>query len=166
MWLRFLTITDGVNILHQYNHSEVSVGEKRVRVDGLVPKLKRVYQFHGCYWHSHFCHLNKKTLSINKGLNLMIECGANTIKTTMYLQWIEYEVVEEYECNWKKKTKNNKGAVKTHYLWHKPKPDTKVQHSENEIIEGAKKGVIFGLINVDIETPDHLKHYFSEMTPY
>ena len=25
-WLQFRTITDGVNILHQYNHGEVSVG--------------------------------------------------------------------------------------------------------------------------------------------
>ena len=53
-WLRFRAITDSVNILHQYNHGEVSLGEDRVRVDGLVPKLKRVYQFHGCYWQGHF----------------------------------------------------------------------------------------------------------------
>ena len=52
-WLQFRTIIDGVNILHQYNHGEVSLGENRVRA----------YQFHGCYWHSHFCHLNKKALS-------------------------------------------------------------------------------------------------------
>ena len=137
-WLRFQTITDSVNILHQYNHGAVSVGESRVRVDGLVPILRRVYQFYGCYWHGHFCHLNQKTLSTDKGRNLMIECGAYTIKTTMYLQWIGYEVVEEYECNWKKIKKNNKEAVKTHSLWHIPKPDTKMQLGENEIIEGVK----------------------------
>ena len=164
-WLRFRTITDGVNILHEYNRGEVSVGEKRVRVDGLVPKLKRVNYFHSCYWHRHFCHLNKKTLSTYKGRNIMIERNSNTIKTTMYLQWKGYEVVEEYKCNWKKIKKNNKEAVNTQSLWHIPKPDTKVQLGQNEIIEGVKKGTIFGLISVDIDTPEHLKHYFSEMTP-
>ena len=74
-------------------------------------------------------------------------------------------MVEEYECNWKKIKKNNKEAVKTHSLWHIPKPDTKMQLGENEIIEGVKKGAIFGLISVDIETPEHPKDYFSEMTP-
>ena len=160
-WLRFRTITDGVRILHQYNQGKVSVGEKQVRMDGLVPKLKRVYQFHGCYWHGHFCHLNKKTLSTDKGRNLMIERSSNTIKTTLilYLQWIGYKVVEEYECNWKKIKKNNKEAVKTHSLWYVPKL------CKNVIIEGVKKGEIFGLISVDIETPEHLKDYFSKVTP-
>ena len=50
-------------------------------------------------------------------------------------------------------------------LWHIPKPDIKVQLGENEIIEVVKKGAIFGLISVDIETPEHLNDYFSEMTP-
>ena len=65
--LRFSAITDNVNKLHQYNHGEESIGEEKVCVDGLVPKLDRVYQFHGCYWHGHFCHLNKKKLSADKG---------------------------------------------------------------------------------------------------
>ena len=74
-------------------------------------------------------------------------------------------MIEEYECNWKKIKKNNIEALKTQALWHIPKPDTKVQLGENEIIEGVKKGSIFGLISVDIETSEHLKDYFSEMTP-
>ena len=59
-WLCFRAITNNVNILHQYNHGEVSIGEQKVRVDGLVPKLDRVYQFHGCYWHGHLCHKKKE----------------------------------------------------------------------------------------------------------
>ena len=40
-----------------------------------------------------------------------------------------------------------------------------MQLDQNEIIQVVKKGTIFGLICVDIETPEHLKDYFSEMTP-
>ena len=133
-WLRFRAITDGVNILHQYNHGEVSLGEARVRVDGLVPKLKRVYQFHGCYWHGHFCHLNKSTVTTDKGLNLMIERGANTIKTTVYLKCLGYQVVEEYECNWNKMKKtNHQQALKTRSIWQIPKPDTKIQIAQMKL---------------------------------
>ena len=95
----------------------------------------------------------------------MIERGSNTIKTTLYLQLLGYKVIKQCECYWKKIKKNNKEALKTQSLWHIPKPDTKVQLGENEIIEGVKKGMIFDLISVDIETPEHLKEYFSEMTP-
>ena len=164
-WLRFRAIADSVNILHQYNHGEVSLGEARVRVDGLVPKLNRVYQFHGCYWHGHFCHLNQSTPTTEKGRNLMMERGAKTIKTTMYLKCLGYQVVEEYECNWNKIKKSNQQALKTHSIWHIPKPDTRIKIDQNEIIEGVKKGTIFGLVCVDLETPEHLKDHLCEMTP-
>ena len=156
-WLQFRAITNGVNILHQYNHSEVSLREDRVRVDGLVSKLKRVYQFHGCYWHGHFYHLNKSTVTTEKGRNLMIERSTNTIKQTMYLKCLGYQVVEEYECNWKKIKKTDQQALKTRSIWQIPKRDTKIQIGQNEIIEGVKKGTIFGLVCVDLETPEHLR---------
>ena len=61
-WLLFRAITDNVNILHQYNHGEESIGEQEVRVDGLVPKLDRVNQFHGCCWHGEYLPpLKRKT---------------------------------------------------------------------------------------------------------
>ena len=164
-WLRFRAITDNVNILHQYNHGEVSLGQARVRVDGLVPELKRVYQFHGCYWHGHFCHLTTSTITTESGRNLMRERCANTTRTTMYLKCLGYEVVEEHECNWVKIKKRDKRALETRSIWSIPKPDTKIKVTQNEIIEGVKKGSIFGLVCVDIETPEELKDHFSEMTP-
>ena len=33
------------------------------------------------------------------------------------------------------------------------------------LIDVVKSGSIFGIISVDIHTPEHLKDYFSEMTP-
>ena len=41
----------------------------------------------------------------------------------------------------------------------------KYKLTESEIIDGIKSGTIFGLAEVDIHTPDHLKERFKEMTP-
>jgi len=37
--------------------------------------------------------------------------------------------------------------------------------SSQTILEGIKEGHLFGMLLCDIETPDHLKPYFSEFTP-
>ena len=115
-WFRFRAITDNVNILHQYNHGEVSIGAEKVRVDGLVPKLDRVCQFHGCYWQGHLCHQNKTKLSTGKGRKMMVERCARTLKTTMYLQLIGYSVIEEYKCRWNNIKKSNTEAQRTKQL--------------------------------------------------
>ena len=57
--------------------------------------------------------------------------------------------------------KINAEAQNTKSLWHIPKPDTRVHLNENVINDGVKKGTIFGLISVDIHTPENLKEQFS-----
>ena len=37
--------------------------------------------------------------------------------------------------------------------------------SEQEIIQSVKSGSLFGMVECDIRVPEHLKEYFSEMTP-
>ena len=64
------------------------------------------------------------------------------------------------EENFKKQCRSSKKLI----LWHIPKPDTRVYFNENGIIEAAKKGAIFCLISVDLQTPENLKEHFSEMT--
>ena len=36
---------------------------------------------------------------------------------------------------------------------------------QDQVIQYIKDGHLFGFIECDIEVPDHLKEYFSEMTP-
>ena len=151
--------------VNQY-HPEQSQKLSRAAAEWLrFRAIVRVYQFHGCYWYGHFCHLNQSALTTEIGCNLMMERGAKTIKTTMYLKCLGYQVVEEYECNWNKIKSSNQQALKTRSIWHIPKPDTRIKIDQNEIIEGVKKGTIFGLVCVDLKTPEHLKDHFCEMTP-
>ena len=80
-WSRYRAIVDGEKILHHYNHIEVSVGAKHVRVDGIVPENRVVYQFHGCYRNGHKCQPDKQALSTQSGLALMVECCTDTLRT-------------------------------------------------------------------------------------
>ena len=79
---------------------------------------------------------------------MLVERCAIPLKTNMYLQLIGYSVIEEYECHWNNIKKSNTEAQRTKHLWHMPKPDSRVHLDEDSIIEGVKKGSIFGLISV------------------
>ena len=163
-WLRYRSIVDNVKILHQYNYGEVVVGSQRIRVDGFVPNSKIVYQFHGCYWHGHTCRANRDTLSTEPGRVLLQERADKTVAIGTYLRYLGYTVVEEYECNWLK-LRHSQQCVKLKPQWCVPRPRAVVSMNEADIVKGVTAGTLFGLVQVDIETPEHLKEKFSEMTP-
>jgi hypothetical protein len=50
-WLKYLSVTQGINIRHACNGGEpiINVNGKRLKVDGAYGTT--VYQFHGCYYH-------------------------------------------------------------------------------------------------------------------
>ena len=163
-WPRYRAIVDKVPILHQYNYGEVSVGSQRIRVDGIVPDRKLIYQFHGCYWHGHTCQINKTLMTSTKGREWIEERSSKTAAVTLYLKSLGYTVVEQYECQWIKLRKNTQ-CLKLIPEWSVNRPSSAGKMSQAEIIEGVKSGSVFGLIQVDIHTPEHLKPYFAEMTP-
>ena len=164
-WLKYKAHVDNVNILHQYNHGDLKIGKKKIPVDGYAPDKKRIYQFHGCYWHGHRCTLTKKLLTTVRGQEWLLERAERTVRISSYLKTLGFTVIEEYECHWEKE-KKTKACLNCKDVWSVPKPDnTKKNMSENEIIEGIKNGEIFGMAQVDIHTPENLKEHFSEMTP-
>ena len=164
-WLRYRAIVDGVEILHQYNYGEISIGCKRIRVDGYVPKIRVIYQFHGCYWHGHTCVNNRSLLSSDKGLLWLKERSSHTLAVGAYLRGLGYTVIELYECQWLKLQKSAE-VLQCKAQWVIPKPSThNTSLTESEILEGVQKGSIFGMIQVDIHTPEDKKDMFYEMTP-
>ena len=163
-WLRYRALVDKVDIKHQYNYGEVSIGNQRIRVDGFVLERNLVYQFHGCYWHGHTCHLNKRILSTEKGRKWLEERSKNTLAVSSYLRGLGYSLIEEYECMWLK-LRYTADCVKLKPQWTVKRPTVTVSMTEYEIVEAVKRGDMFGLIQVDIYTPNHLKEMFEEMTP-
>ena len=75
-----------------------------------------------------------------------------TRQNTKYLQSLGYVVHEMWECQWRK---------------DKPKTKPKSPHSTTEakILEGVRDGSLFGLVKVDIHTPDWLKPRLAEFPP-
>ena len=163
-WLLYRAQSDGVEILHQYNYGEVKIGSQRISVDGFVVDKKLIYQFHGCFWHGHTCQLNKSLLATEKGKTWLMERCQHTLKVTAYLKALGYTVIEQYECQWMKLRKSV-DVVKLKPLWAVKRPRGRSAMSETSIIEGVLDGSVFGIIQVDIHTPDHLKDKFTEMTP-
>ena len=163
-WLRYRSLIDQVDILHQYNYGEVCLGGKRVHVDGFVPTRRLIYQFHGCYWHGHVCHLTKSVLKTEAGQKWMSDRAEHTHQITLYLQGLGYTVVSELECRWYV-LKEESSCFALRDKWHVIKPETKNKLSEKEILDGVQAGHIFGMIQVDIHTPENLKQMLEEMTP-
>jgi G:T-mismatch repair DNA endonuclease (very short patch repair protein) len=163
-WLQYRSHIDQLTILQQYNYGEIALGGLRIFVDGYVPEKKLIYQFHGCLWHGHECKLTLNTLKTVKGRELMQERAERTVRVREYLLSLEYTVIEQYECQWLK-LKKTPECKQYQAIWTVKRPIAQKKLSQSEILKNIEKGVTFGLIQVDIETPENLKNYFSEMTP-
>ena len=55
--------------------------------------------------------------------------------------------------------------IKVHSKQHRTYTHFKKYLNQNQIIQCIQDGRLFGFVECDIEVPDHLKDYFSEMTP-
>lgn len=49
LWLKYVSLTENVNIQHCFNNKEKKYGP--YSVDGYCQETDTVYEFHGCYWH-------------------------------------------------------------------------------------------------------------------
>lgn len=59
IWMDWISDSKNCKILHKLNNNH----EKRVGpfpVDGYDPITKTIYQYNGCYFHGHSCHLNQR----------------------------------------------------------------------------------------------------------
>jgi len=68
-WLEWVAADKQVQIQHKFNGGEVRIGPRQLPVDGYCAESKTVFQFHGCWYHSHLYAYNtdKKTNQIEEG---------------------------------------------------------------------------------------------------
>ena len=52
-WLEYIMRRDQVNIQHAENGGEMGIAN--FLVDGYDRTTKTIYEYHGCFWHKHFC---------------------------------------------------------------------------------------------------------------
>ena len=163
-WLDWEATQSKKMIRHKYNGKEKRIGQRCLPVDGWCTETNTVYQFHGCYWHGHDC-VAMKSVTENKTKNkTMAELQAETVNNSLYIKKCGYNLVEMWECEWKEMKKKN--AELKEFLKKLRRPnDFRRQMTEQQILNGVRNDTFFGLVECDIEVPQHLRKHFSEMAP-
>ncbi|XP_050066420.1 uncharacterized protein LOC126555557 [Aphis gossypii] len=98
-WLKSKILNGNKNIKHALNGGEAVIcGAK---VDGYDVSEKKVYQYHGCFWHGcPDCFNPNDTNPVNK--HSMTDLYNNTIRRTTQLKENGYQVEEIWSCKWRK----------------------------------------------------------------
>jgi len=96
-------MTNKINIRHKLNGGEVKIG--KYKVDCL--SYKTIYEFHGCYWHGcPSCIKNRSHLTAAQFLTAR-EAYEKTIFRKKALESKGYNVIEMWECTFKRMIENN-----------------------------------------------------------
>ena len=176
-WMTWLNTNEERNILHARNNGgEVRIGP--YPVDGYEAETNCVFQFQGCYFHGHRCHLTKH-IKDSKTCKLLDKRRENTEKTNTFLRGKGFQVVEMYECEFDKQI-NSTPLLKLHVQDSRP-PFTKKHpnkiNNPDILIKAIQDESLFGMVEVDIEVPTKWDagfinkpncspyKYFQEMSP-
>ena len=163
-WLEYRARIKNIHIQHKFNTKEKQVGHKNIRVDSWCMDTHTIYQFHGCLFHGHSCHLTRgKTINpINR--NSLTELGKNTANITRYLREdVRVTVVEMWECEWQRQKHHNthiKQFIQSRFPALKPFQSAS-PIAEQAVLDAVKNDTLFGLIECDIHVPNHLEDHFS-----
>ena len=161
-WLRYVERARGIKLCHAFNGGEVTLGCRKIRVDGFHPPSNTVYQFHGCWFHAHDCIPARRYPSASS----RHERRERTARVSAYLKAIGYKLIVVWECDWRKMKRQDPQVMTSEQHWRvNGLKMLRNPMTERDIISSVKDGKMFGLIQVDITTPSHLREYFEEMTP-
>ena len=105
-WLEWKAHEGGIFIRHQMNNTEKRIGERKIPVDGFHGPSQTVFQFHGCWWHGRNCYLTKGKEINEKRKKPMVELREETTTNSKYIRDQGYNLVEMWECQWRRMKKN------------------------------------------------------------
>ncbi|XP_066265252.1 uncharacterized protein [Branchiostoma lanceolatum] len=162
-WLDWVGHSRDIVIRNKYNHTEKRIGLRQVPVDGFCSATAEIFQFHGCFWHGHDCHLTADIDTNSIRNKSMVELREDTDEMTEYLQGEGYKVIEMWECEWQRLKRNQE--VSAFLAGRKTHTETKYKFPEEEILQAVREDELFGVVECDIEVPAHLKTHFAEMPP-
>ncbi|XP_052128322.1 uncharacterized protein LOC127750509 [Frankliniella occidentalis] len=151
-WLDFESFRLGETIKTIYTDREVSILGRPV--DGYVEITlidntieRRIYQFHGCYWHH--C---PKHFPAEEG------CGVNrfqeTQKITQLFQRHGYKVIEKWECDFKQDMENDP-EVKAYFLAHPTKRSPPL--NLRDALAGGRTSALKAYYKADLKKGEKIK---------
>lgn len=165
VWLKYMSNLLGVKIQHKFNSTERQIGGQNIPVDGYAlasDGSELVFNYSGCWFHGHLCDYcpNGKFNNKEKDLQNQID----TYNTLKYFQDLGYRVYHTWECEFDNLKKENSDVSEfcsnLDFI-----VDSRYVISESKILEEIKNGSMFGMAEVDIETPEDLKTIFAEYQP-
>ena len=159
-WMDFLALKTGNRIQHARNGGEVWMGE--FRVDGFCSETNTVYEMDGCLFHGcQYCHAVENKVENEKKMKTTIE------RRSRIEAEFRVTVVHIQECQYKRLCKSDselfqfcESRLPPFYRFHRYGGRT-----EETILKAVQSGNLSGMVEVDIEVPQHLWHHFSEMSP-
>jgi G:T-mismatch repair DNA endonuclease (very short patch repair protein) len=164
-WLEWEAQQKGQHIRHHGKDKEKVIGRRRLPVDGFCKDTNTVYEFKGCYWHGHDCHLNQDKPATDEEGQKMEQRYQRTQEKMQYIQDNGYAVKQMWECDWellKKEDPAVKAFVKD---MQRPCDGQFNMTEETTILRAVMEDRMFGALEVDLVVPDHLKGKFAEMPP-
>ena len=142
------------------------------KVDGFCKEENRVFEFYGDYWHVHpdlfpdenTQHPTRKHNDEEKTPMTVKEIRDYDRQRVQYLQDKGYTVEVIWESHWESHLYQHP-EIKTYLSQLRTFTHFKKYIFQDQIIKYIRNGQLFGFVECDIHVPDHLKDYFSEMTP-
>ena len=153
-WLEYVMRTqEGVhNIRHAENGGEVRIGN--IEVDGYDESTRTVYEYHGCFWHGHFCHT---------GYNP--ELWKKTLDREQYIRDLGYNLVSTTSCEWLKCPESKEWySIPDNNQDSSPSP-LHPPISMEDILDDIVNDRLFGFVKVDIHVPSELVSRLSDFPP-
>ena len=154
-WLEAESKSRGVKIVHKLNScGEIIIGARKLAVDGFLAAENTIFEFHGCYYHAHeTCNATRMDETHPYYGKTFAEVREFTREKIVYFKQLGYTVFEKWECEWRKETIRPTAHV----------DPTKL--SQSQILDMVRDGSLFGLVKVDIHTPDWLRSRLAEFPP-
>ena len=170
VWLEWESKVRNQKVIHALNNGGKEVRIGPYLVDGIIPDMKLVMEFYGCYYHSHFCMKDKMCEKDR------IQKLKRTQERENFIREQGFEVISMWECQFLSEMESCQELTEFSQRFF---PEFYRSHpgsvKPEAILDAVKSGKFFGLVEVDIEVPetwpDHFQReidprsYYSEMCP-
>jgi hypothetical protein len=101
-WLKYEENERGIKIQHALNGGEKRIG--KYFVDGFHKESNTIFEFHGCFWHSHIENCKNKNYDKNQIHPIRKLTHEEVYVETMYrefeLEQMGYNLIVMWECEW------------------------------------------------------------------
>jgi G:T-mismatch repair DNA endonuclease (very short patch repair protein)/DNA-directed RNA polymerase subunit RPC12/RpoP len=164
-WLEHISQTNNIKIEHKYNGGEYRVGQHNLPVDGFYREEKTIFQFHGCLFHGHTCHITSNIDHNPINGKTFEELSEDTKEKERYIIALGFKLVVKRECEWLRDQAIDKGIRDFVKCLEFRAMSKNIPMTEKQIIKALQNDEFFGLIECDISVPPHLHDKFSEMSP-